>query len=242
MTEQAKNLIVGFPLYEDVTLLDFVGATQVFAFAAGFEPIWLAETLAPVKTSEGMSVNPQYTFDSHPHIDVLFVPGGGPGVADAMQNAYIRKFVQEVAATSEWSGSVCTGAFILAAAGLFNGCNVTTYWSMLEVLGRFPELTVNTAEYPRYLVDSEKKRFSGGGVSSSIDLALQLVIQIKGKVEGTVIADKADLSIQYAPGPPVTSGDPSQAKPEIVASVKQAQLEPFIQPICCATDKVIAQQ
>ena len=242
MSEQSKNLVVGFPLYHDCTLLDFAGATQVFAFAAGFKPIWLAESLAPVMTSEGVTVNPQYSFDSYPHIDVLFTPGGGPGVADAMQNLGLRKFVQDVAANAEWSGSVCTGAFIMAAAGLFNGCKVTTYWSMLEVLQRFPELSVNTQEYPRYLVDCKKKRFSGGGVSSSIDLALELIIQIKGLVEGTAIADRADLSIQYAPDPPVTSGDPSQAKPDIVASVKQAQLKPFIQPISVATDRVIAQQ
>lgn len=86
LTDRSKNLIVGLPLYDDVTLLDFAGATQVFSFAAGFKPIWLAESLAPVMTSAGVTVNPQYSFGSHSKIAVLFMPGGGPAVADAMQN------------------------------------------------------------------------------------------------------------------------------------------------------------
>jgi transcriptional regulator GlxA family with amidase domain len=58
-------------LYDDVNLLEFAGATQVFAFAGGFDAIWLAADKSPVMTSEGVEVLPQYAFgDDHPPIEV----------------------------------------------------------------------------------------------------------------------------------------------------------------------------
>lgn len=236
--KENKDLIVGFPLYPEATLLDFAGATQAFAFAAGFRPIWLAPTLDPVPTSEGVTVNPAYTFSRHPCIDLLFVPGGGGnGVAAAMQDEIMLRFVKKAARTAEWSGSVCTGAFILAAAGLLDGCKATTYWSMLETLDEFPAIRVNTQAYPRYILDRRHKRFTGGGVSSSIDLALQLIRVISSKRA----AETADLSIQYAPDPPVQAGDPSQASPALVKKVRHHQQDGFIQPIADATWAVISQ-
>ncbi len=237
MSTTNKDIVVGFPLYNDATLLDFAGATQVFAFSGGFKPIWLAKTLAPVMTSEGVTVNPGYTFSQHPRIDLLFVPGGdGEGVAASMLDKDFQRFVKKAANTAEWSGSVCTGAFIIAAAGLLDGCQATTYWSVLNVLDEFPDIKVNTRDYPRYIIQPKHKRFSGGGVSSSIDLALQLVKVINSKNA----AEMADLSIQYAPDPPVHSGDPSQANnPALVAKVRKNQQDDFIQPIIDATCQVL---
>lgn len=236
-TKKNQDIIVGFPLYDDATLLDFAGATQVFAFSAGFKPIWLAKDMNPVMTSEGMTVNPQYTFSKHPQIDVLFVPGGGgDGVAAAMQDKTYQRFIKKVAKTAEWSGSVCVGAFMLAAAGLLDNCTATTYWSVLNILDEFPNIKVNTKKYPRYIIQRKARRFTGGGVSSSIDLALELVKTIKNKTA----AETADLDIQYAPDPPVHTGDPSQAdNPALVAKLRKNQIPGFIQPIANATQQII---
>ncbi len=231
-----NKCVVGFPLYQGSTLLDFAGATQVFAFSGGFKPIWLAPSLEPITTSEGVTVNPTYTFSKHPRIDLLFIPGGGgDGVAAAMQDNVMLRFVKKAAKTAQWSGSVCTGAFILAAAGLLDGCKATTYWSVLDTLNEFPAIRVDTEVYPRYLIQRKHKRFTGGGVSSSIDLALKLVQTINSKRA----AEMADLSIQYAPDPPVQSGDPSQASRTVVAQVRHNQQTGFIEPIAKATQAVI---
>ncbi len=237
MTISSKQLVVGFPLYPEVTLLDFAGATQVFAFSGVFKPIWLAQSLAPVTTSEGVSVNPAYTFNEHPGIDVLFVPGGGgAGVAQAMLDPAMQDFIKTVSRKAQWCGSVCVGAFIIAAAGLLQGCKATTYWSMLGVLEKFTDITVDLNCYPRYIIDPGKRRFSGGGVSSSIDLALELVEKITDKQT----AELADLSIQYAPNPPVTTGDPGQAdNQQLLNKVIQNQQQGFILPITKATHAVI---
>ena len=209
--ERGDGLCVGFPLYKGVTLLDFAGATQVFKFA-GLTPVWLAAQNGPIETTEGVSVLPTHTFNNHPKLDVLFVPGGGPdGVIAAMFDPVFRRFLSQAARQASWSGSVCVGAFILAAARLLDGCRATTYWSQIPNLQLLREkMKIEVApEYPRRLIDSERRRFTGGGVSSSIDLALELVEVLTKSRE---VAQRAQLAIQYAPGPHIHAGDPSDRK------------------------------
>ena len=154
------------------TLLDFAGATQVFAFA-GLRPVWLAPTIAPVVTTEGVAVVPTHTFESHPALEILFVPGGGAqGVVAAMFDRVFQEFLKKAAGEASWSGWVYTGAFMIAAAGLLDGCRATTYWSQIPNLKLLAErFKIEAVEgYPRYVLDHKKKRFTGGGVSSSVDL------------------------------------------------------------------------
>ena len=230
MAEQPK---VVFPLYEGSTLLDFAGATQVFAFA-GFTPVWAAVSLDPITTTENVQVLPRDTFDGVRQkgaVEILFVPGGGPQVSEAMQDATMTGFICDVGRQARYAGSVCTGAFLVAAAGLFDGCEVTTYWSQRENLALFPNLRV-AAGYPRWVICGN--RFSGGGISSSIDLALELVNLISGPTRSM----SAQLADQYAPSPPFTSGDPSQAPPEITSAAR-ADGQDFSATIRLAVEKVL---
>jgi cyclohexyl-isocyanide hydratase len=225
---------VVFPLYEGSTLLDFAGATQVFAFA-GYQPVWAAPTLDPVTTTEKVQVVPGATFDSlrDQEVEILFVPGGGDAVAQVILDQTYVDFVREVGGRARYAGSICTGAFLVATAGLFDGCEVTTYWSQRGNLALFPNLTV-AAGYPRWVI--HKNRFSGGGISSSIDLALELVSLLAGPTQSMT----AQLSVQYAPSPPFASGDPSQAPPEVTATVLQSQQD-FLAIVRQAVEKVIGQ-
>src|SRR5918997_848124 len=163
MAEQRK---VVFPLYEGSTLLDFAGATQVFA-SAGFAPVWAAASLDPITTTENVRVLPGDTFDGVRQkgaVEILFVPGGGGRVGEAMQDPTVIGFVRDMGRQARYAGSICSGAFLAAAAGLFDGCEATTYWSQLENLALFPNLRV-AAGYPRWVIYGN--RFSGGGISSS---------------------------------------------------------------------------
>lgn len=229
-------LNVGFPLYQGCTLLDFAGATQIFAYSGRFTPVWLASAMAPVQTTEGVQVMPNATFDNHPPLSMIFVPGGGgEGVAAAMRDPTLQGWLQRTAPTVDWVGSVCTGAFVLAAAGLLDDCDCTTYWSARPVLALFPKLRV-VPGYPRWLVDEPRKRFTGGGISSSLDLALRLVELIAG----VDTAQSTQLANQYAPSPPVHAGDPTEASPDLVISTTQSQAG-FTAELHAATLQVIGQ-
>ncbi len=230
----SSPITVGFPLYPGCTLLDFAGATQVFAYTPGFDVVWIAANRDPVPTTEGVSVLPNATFDDHPPLSILFVPGGGSdGVSAAMLDPTFQAWLKHAANQADWAGSVCTGAFILAAAGLFDGCEATTYWSARPVLELFPQIEV-VPGYPRWHLDEDRKRFSGGGISSSIDLALALVETIAG----LQAAQTSQLFVQYAPSPPVHAGDPTEASPELVISVTQSQAS-FTAGLVAATKQVL---
>lgn len=218
---QTKNII--FVLFDGVTLVDFVGATEVFNNVPGFNIHWAAPSMNAITTSEKMQVLPTCTFDNGPEdAEILFIPGGfSKGVSDAMFDNRYREYIKRTAEKAVWTGSVCTGAFILAAAGELNNCIVTTYWSQLDNLKLLSEKYNFTVVpgYPRFLLDEKNKRFTGGGISSSLDLALKLTEKITSKET----AEKAQLFIQYAPGPPTRSGDPCQAPVSISTEVLQMQ-------------------
>jgi cyclohexyl-isocyanide hydratase len=229
-------LRVGMPLYEGCTLLDFAGATQIFTLGAGYAVDWLAPTLDPITTTENVQVLPRVCFADATPYDILFVPGGGNAVADVMQDPTYVDFVRDLGGQAGWAGSVCTGAFLLAAAGLFDGHQATTYWSQLPNLRLFPKIAV-PAGFPRWVISDlgpGKRRFSGGGISSSLDLALELV----NRINGAVASETAQLSNQYAPHPPYDAGDPSTAPPSVTEAVLADQ-KSFLAAIHDATCAVI---
>ncbi|WP_420012470.1 DJ-1/PfpI family protein [Tateyamaria sp.] len=213
---------VGFVLYPGNTLLDFAGATQVFASWAtqgGWEPVWLGPAAASkfdavdpagampdpdwavefvpqdggkpasIWTSENSSVIPQQAFcdpNGAPRddldLDIIYVPGaGGAAVAAAMNDRRYMDFLGQFAGVSgPWVGAVCTGTFIIAAAGLLKGAKATTHWRLVPALPDLVEkgwIGAVPDGFPRSCIDTDHKRFSGGGVSSSIDLALALMTQ-----------------------------------------------------------------
>ena len=268
MPSNPKTMVVGFPLFDLVTLVDLVGATQIFADtytsadeSITFQPVWLAPEVRPYQTSantvgnQSICITPQFAFDDpkRPKLDMLFMPGGAAGQDDsngftgAMFDESYQNFIKYVAKEeAEWCGSVCTGAFVLAAAGLLDGCTATTYWSVLDRLRRFPNITVPEG-YPRALIQRieidgiDKGRFTGGGVSSSLDLALALVKHISGQQ----VAERAQLMAQYSPDPIINFGDPSEASQgmveegEVVKELRQIKEEPFIKPTREAVDRIL---
>ncbi len=239
--EAAK--VVGFVLYDGCTLLDFTGATQIFAgWASGWKPVWIAPELDRVTTSEGLAVVPSHTFGSHPALDIVFVPGGdGDGVAATMRDARYLDWLGNVAHTKEpWVGSVCVGAFILAAAGLLRDAVATTHWRLLDVLRRLAPtygITVPPG-FPRAVIDEAQRRFSGGGVSSSIDLALTLVREL----DDADVATAAALIVQYAPEVPlcVAPGNPDSTDPAVLDEVanKPSVVENLVTPITLAVEEL----
>lgn len=168
-----------FVLYDGFQPLDLAGPWQAFSSAneeAG-KPLYQLRTIAaaPVVATweQGLRMQVDGTFehDGDAPIDMLFVPGG-PGVDRASAHAETIAWLRRRDAVTPRTCSVCTGAFVLAAAGLLDGRAVTTHWRSADRLRqKYPALRVQD---DRIFIESGKY-WTSAGVTAGIDLALALI-------------------------------------------------------------------
>lgn len=206
MTETV-NIV--FPLFDNVTQLDFAGPAQFLSRLPGARIHVSAETIAPVATDCGFSIMPNISFSDCPQANIICVPGG-MGVAAALENYSLVDFVRQQSANAAWVTSVCTGAFILGAAGLIEGKNATTHWGYTHLLEKFG------ATYQHARVVRDGNLVTAGGVTSGIDFALELIAIIAG--EDT--AKSVQLSLEYNPAPPFAGGTPDTSSEHIVSNLR----------------------
>lgn len=197
----------GFVIFPNLTQLDFTGPLQVLHRLPGAKTHIVAKTLDPVPSDCGLSLVPTMTFAHCPPLDLICVPGGF-GVDQAMADAETIDFVRRQGAAAKYVTSVCTGAFILGAAGLLQGKRATTHWAYREFL----PLVGATPEHARVVRDGHT--ITGGGVTAGIDFALTVAAEIAGAEAAQTI----QLAIEYDPAPPFDSGSPERAP----ASVREA--------------------
>lgn len=154
----------------------FTGARQVIAADGRREPSYeigiLSRDGTPLRTSSGMTVTPHAALrDAPEQIDTLIV-AGGHGCMDAAADTVLIDWITEAASTARRTASVCTGAFLLARAGLLDGRRATTHWASAEELARrHPDVRVDPE--PIFLRDGQI--WTSAGVTAGMDLALALV-------------------------------------------------------------------
>ncbi|MFQ5558117.1 MAG: DJ-1/PfpI family protein, partial [Acidimicrobiales bacterium] len=187
---------------DDAEELDFVGPWEVFTASSmlrerdGHRPdtvVTIAAEDRPVRCNKGLRVLPDHTFEDHPDLDLVLVPGGQgtrvlAGDADAMA------WLAGVADRCGWVTSVCTGALLLHVAGPGKGRRLATHWLFEDALEGRGDCTV--VRDARWVTDG--KVVSSQGVSAGIDMALWLV----GQIHGVPHALATQRYIQYDPAPP----------------------------------------
>lgn len=199
---------IGFTLFENLTQLDMTGPAQVLARLPEATMIYVGAGLDPVSTDCGFSIVPTMTRQACPALDVLVVPGGY-GVSTAMADPAWTAFVARQAKTARFVTSVCTGAFILGAAGLLSDKRATTHWAYHDLLGLFGAEPVSAR------VVADGALITGGGVTAGIDFALTLLAEL----EGRAFAESIQTALEYDPKPPFKAGSPGAA-PDLAASLK----------------------
>ena len=202
-------------LFPQVTQLDLTGPVQLFSRLPGATVDLVWHTLDPVPTDAGFAIVPTRTFADAPPADVLMVPGG-QGAFDLIDDEIALDFVRAQADTARYVTSVCTGAFVLGAAGLLDGRRATTHWashSMLPLVGAVPE-------HARVVRDGDV--ITGGGVTSGLDFALTVAAELYG----AEAARRVQLTMEYDPHPPFDAGSPDrpEADPVQVAETVAAAL------------------
>ena len=207
-----ESLKIAIPLFEGFTALDAVGPFEVLSRLPGAQVSFLAAEPGIKRTDNGMlSVMVELELADLAHPDVLVVPGG-PATRELMRDEALLEWLRAAHATSSWTTSVCTGALLLAAAGILEGLEATTYWTELETLSRYGARPVS-----RRVVE-DGKVMTAAGVSSGVDMALTLAARLADER----VAEAIQLAIEYDPQPPYDSGSPDSASPEVVELVRAA--------------------
>lgn len=192
MSGQRCVAILVFP---DVEVLDFCGPFEVFSITGRdrdlkpFRVRLVSEHAGPILARNGLSVNPDYTLADCPKADLLLIPGG-MGTRPLMHNATVVDWVRRRAAEAELVLSVCTGALILARAGLLDGLAATTHHGALDLLRETaPNTTIRTESR---FVDNGRV-ITSGGIAAGIDMALHVV----GRLEGLAVAEQTARYMEY---------------------------------------------
>mgnify|MGYP001190655430 CR=1 FL=1 len=159
-------------------------------------------------------ISPITELDSD-EFDAVIVPGGF-GVVEAIGDAETMDFIRKAGAEASWHTSICTGAFILGAAGLLQGKKATTHWAyhdLLALVGAIPT-------EGRCVRDGTT--VTGGGVTAGIDFAFEIVKEIVGQNA----AEGIQLAIEYDPAPPTGTGHPSRAGEKLLAAMDRRYAGP----------------
>jgi len=184
---------IGILIFPQVEELDFVGPFEVLSYVNKIQPsstkvLLIAETAGPICAFNGMKVIPDTTLQNCPGLDVLVV-AGGKGRLAAMKNIAIKEFIQKQMITATYVTSVCTGAFLLAEAGLLTGKKATTYHTA------FAELESYSVQVISSKVVKDGKIITVGGVSSGLELGFYLLKQLFGSNISQEVARKIEYTV-----------------------------------------------
>ena len=191
--------IVGILLFNEVEVLDFAGPYEVFSIATAkdskdklFRVITIAERKEPISARNGLKVLPDYDFFDCPKLDILIIPGGFGAEEIEIHNKTLLPWIQARANDTAIVASVCTGAFLLAEAGLLNGKKATTHWMDADRLEKdYPEILVQ--RNVKYV--DEDPIFTAGGISAGIHLSFYLLKKLVGETIASYTAKRMEYDI-----------------------------------------------
>ena len=184
---------IGIYIYNQAEVLDFSGPFEVFSVANRLAKlgwnIWLvAEEKSLVEARGVFQVKPHYSIQNVPELDVLIVVGGVH--SDELRKTEVINWIRKTTKKTRITGSVCTGAFLLAEAGLLDGLEVTTHWEDISDLHRnYKNLQVR--EGIRWI--EQGKLFTAAGISAGIDMSLELV----SRLASAELAERTATQMEY---------------------------------------------
>lgn len=218
---------IGLLAVEGVQLLDVSGPLDVFAEAniqAGAEvyrPVVIAPRRGPLRASSGVRLLPDVAIDDDPdarrlpRLHTLLV-AGAPHIGDTAPPAPLVGWLRRTAPTTRRFGSVCSGAFLLAEAGLLDGRRITTHWAVAQSLAeRFPKIAVDADAI--HVRDGKVR--TAAGVTAGMDLALALVEEDLGREIALRVASQLVMFFKR-PG-----GQTQFIRREVPAAVNRSALQ-----------------
>ena len=195
-----QTLSAGILLFHEVEVLDFAGPFEVLSLAEDANTRQklvsvktVAQTRDAISARNGLNILPDYDFINAPDFDLLIVPGGHGAEEIEIHNQALLDWIKSRAITTSILASVCTGAYLLAKAGLLDGKRATTHWMDLDRLAR---------EYPRIDVQCDVKFvdegniLTSGGISAGINMCFHLLTRLFGAQIARQTARRMEFEIE----------------------------------------------
>ncbi|SFL91444.1 DJ-1/PfpI family protein [Salibacterium qingdaonense] len=191
---------VGIFLFNEVEVLDVAGPYEVFSLGAlpdSDRPLFDVKTVSEdggtVSARNGLKVTPDYSFDHHPAFDIVIIPGGYGAEAVEIDNPNVIQWIQRQQFKTEIMISVCTGAFLLAKAGILDGKRAATHWMDAARLEKeFPAVSV--VRDVKYV--DEGSVITSGGISAGINMSFHVLSRLHDKSVAKQTAKRMEYDIK----------------------------------------------
>ncbi|MEG7815695.1 DJ-1/PfpI family protein [Bacillus paranthracis] len=186
---------VGIFLFNEVEVLDFAGPFEVFSITKvheekPFTVYTVSQNGEMITARNGLKVKPDYSIEDLPPVDILIIPGGKGARENEVKNDIVINWIRQQMKEVKLMTSVCTGALLLAKAGLLEGLKATTHWASIQTFKKdFPnvEVMVNVK-----FVD-EGHIITSAGISAGINMSFHIVKNLLG----VGIAEETAKNMEY---------------------------------------------
>lgn len=190
---------VGIFLFNEVEVLDFAGPFEVFSVTeVNEEKIFTVYTVSEngemITARNGLKVQPDYSIENLPPVDILIIPGGLDARKYEIKNEIVIKWIRQQMKEVKLMTSVCTGALLLAKAGLLEGLKATTHWASIE---KFKNEFQNVEVIENVKFVDEGHIITSAGISAGINMAFHIVKNLLGVhvAEDTAKRMEYDISL-----------------------------------------------
>ncbi|MFM1856950.1 MAG: hypothetical protein RLZ05_10 [Bacteroidota bacterium] len=202
---------VGILLYDGYTTLDAMGPYQVLSEMMGTKVFFVGRTRGLIVNMTGVKVLCDTSIAEVKNLDILVIPGGFKETYLATKDTVLLNWIRTIDKTTQYTTSVCTGAWILGAAGLLRDKQATTHWYGKKILADEFGAKVQDQRFVK-----NGKYWTSAGVTAGMDMSLALVNEIRGEKYTKAVM----LDLEYDPQPPFQGGSEEKTDKEIVDNIR----------------------
>ena len=195
-----KQWNVGILLFNEIEVLDFAGPFEVFSVAKytesnqkPFKVYTVAQSKEIIKARHGLKIQPDFDFNNTPHFDIVIIPGGHGAEVIEIHNKEVINWIRNSFNTVELMASVCTGAFLLAEAGLLDNKKATTHWMDID---RFEKEYKNIKVQRGVKFVDEFPVITSAGISAGISMSFYIIKKLLGEDQAKAVAKMMEYDIE----------------------------------------------
>ncbi|HDR7420671.1 TPA: DJ-1/PfpI family protein [Bacillus cereus] len=190
---------VGIFLFNEVEVLDFAGPFEVFSVTEvneekPFTVYTVSENGEMITARNGLKVQPDYSIENLPPVDILIIPGGLGAREYEIKNEIVIKWIRQQMKEVKLMTSVCTGALLLAKAGLLEGLKATTHWASIE---KFKNEFQNVEVIENVKFVDEGHIITSAGISAGINMEFHIVKNLLGVHVAEDTAKRMEYDISF---------------------------------------------